>query len=345
MTRSSRDALLASLTALAALGAAEAALRLSGLGAELRAEDPLESRAGLLAALPFEPEVVVLGNSRARHGLDTGALEASLSPALGRPARAWNHGQGGVTGWSLLSGALRMLERARPPALAVLCLAPADLVEATPPELRHMTWSQGWRPGDLPALLRAGVGVEDALTAFGCSLAEVLRHRARLLSLLGGAPPGSPLPADAQGYKAEAPVPADLQRARALARAEGYRRELVGPGVRLSADKLGCLEEAVRRLRAAGVRVALVMSPASSPVAALNRAPGSVVPGLLAALEALAGRQGVPFWDHTRPPGLTDADFTDGDHLNRDGARRYTTWLAEEFLRPLLQDASPSGPR
>jgi hypothetical protein len=345
VTRASRDALLASLACALALGAGEAALRLSGLGEALRAEDPLESRAGLLAGLPFEPEVVVLGNSRARHGLDTAALEASLSPVLGRPARAWNHGQGGVTGWSILSSALRVLDRPRPPALAVILLAPADLVEATPPELRAMTWSKGWRPADLPALLRAGVGVEDALTALGCSLSELLRHRPRLLALLAGAPLGSPLGPDRQGYKDEAPVAPEVQRARALARAAGYRQELVGPGVRLSADKLGCVEEAVRRLRAAGVRVALVLSPASSPVADLNRAPGSRVPEILAALEALAARQGVPLRDHTRPPVLSDSDFTDGDHLNRDGARRYTTWLAEDCLRPLLSAPSPAGPR
>ncbi len=330
---------------IALLASAEAAVRLTGLAAALDAEDPLESRAAHLAALPVDPAVVALGNSRVRHGLDPGGLEAALGPALGPGALAWNHGLGGVTGWSILSTALRALDRPRPPALAVILLAPADLVEATPAELRHMTWAKGWRPGDLPALLRAGVGVEDSLTALAASLSDLLRHRPRLLALALGAPPGAPLGADHQGYKAEAPMPPEVQRSRALLRAEGYRQELVGPGARLSAGKLGCVEQAVRELRAAGTRVALVLSPASSPVAGLNQAPGSVVPALLAALEALAARQGVPLRDHTRPPVLTDADFTDGDHLNRDGARRYTTWLAGQHLLPWLGvPAPPPGP-
>jgi hypothetical protein len=334
--RANREALLAGLSALLVLAGSELAFRLSALCAGLEAEDMFQSRTRHLAALPSAPDLVVLGNSRVRHGLDTAALEEGAGRLLGRPVQAWNYGMGGVTGWSILSTALRVLDQPRPPAVALILLAPTDLVEATPPELRALTWSTLWRPGDLGALLRAGVGLEDALTAVASASLTGLRHRTRLLQLAGlgptpGPPLGPPLPPDRRGFKDEEPMPPEVQRARAVRRAAGYRDELVGAHVRLSDEKFGCVAEAVRRLEGAGARVALVLSPASEPVARLADEPGSRVPEIAARLEALAAERGVPFLDHTRPPVLTDADFTDGDHLNRLGARRYSLWLIEQL--------------
>lgn len=52
--------------------------------------------------------------------------------------------------------------------------------------------------------------------------------------------------------------------------------------------------------------------------------------------QGFANQHGVPFYDMSRAPGYTDADFIDPQHLDATGAQKYATWLASSVIGPLV---------
>lgn len=337
MTSNARKTWISVLTCLAAIVAAEIVFRFSSTRAKIESEALFSSRLAHFESLPLDPDVVALGNSRVRHGFDTGVAESLLAPSFKRPVAAWNFGMGGVTGQTILALSLRLLERPRPPQVVLIFLMPTDLVSTTFPELAHLVLEQLWKPRDLAAVLTAGAPLEDALTVLCCSLFQTVRHRIRILDwVLRGRDLGPALGPDRNGFVPDPIVPPGLQHSRATARAGGYREESVGKNVSLSEFKLGCVEEAVRKLKAAGVKVILVNSPASSPISALANEKDSVVPLYLERIQQIATNERVPFFDHLAPSFLSDADYTDGDHLNFKGAAKYTTFLVNQAILPAL---------
>ncbi len=340
MRRAQKDLLVSSAAMIAAVAALEIAFRGSELRRGLDAEDIFTARVAQHSMLAEDPDVVVMGNSRTRHGVDTAVIADLVGKDMGRRATAWSFGMGRATAVPQLAFALRSLDRPRPPLVVAMCVSPTNFVDTPRPDLDHKSLVKVWKLRDLPSVIRAGATPEEALTVAAASISSLLSNRVRLLEILmSHRSPGPAERVDVMGYAPLDPVAPASQAARAMGRAAGYRKDLVGPSIGLSGFKLGCLREAIRRLRAAGVAVVVVNSPASGAVRALDGEPGSLVPAYLEAVKGIASSMGVPFFDHEAPPGMTDADFTDGDHLSRTGAARYTGILVREAILPAL------GPR
>ncbi|MBN1769801.1 MAG: hypothetical protein JXB32_00960, partial [Deltaproteobacteria bacterium] len=107
------------------------------------------------------------------------------------------------------------------------------------------------------------------------------------------------------------------------------------PAAAVGEEMLGYLDAALRRLRAAGTAVAVVNTTSASPLLEIY-GPDSIYDEYLARVRAVCAAVGVPFHDHLRNPVTTDADFTDGDHMHRNGARKYTRYVVADVVLPLF---------
>jgi hypothetical protein len=336
MMTEKRQALTSLGVMLAALLVCELAFRTSDLRDRLEMEDIFTSRLHHYRSLGDDPDVVVVGNSRVRHGIDPGIIRDIVEKRTGEAPVVFNLGMGGVVAQPQLALSLRMLDRPRRPRVVVLLVSPTNFLASEKPELAHNIRTKLWRPADIPSVIRAGGSAQDVLTIAVSASLTTMSHRSRILDvLLDHECPGPAMGPDEDGFTPVEPVAPAVQRSRARSRAQGYRGELVSDSAELSDFKLGCLDEAVRRLGAEGVGVVIVNSPASTPIQHLAIEKGSVVPEYLRRVQQIAESRGVVFLDHLAPPVLSDRDFADGDHLDVGGARRYTAFLVEQAILPV----------
>jgi hypothetical protein len=321
-----------------ALAGLEIAFRVSDLRRRLDAEETFVSMEDNLAAAAVAPDVIAIGNSRVYHGVDPSIIERLVKRHARREIVAWNLGRGGIIATAQLAMLRRALDGPRPPRLVLLYVEPAGFLRYTSPELGYEVLTKPWRLGDLPSLVRAGAGAEELFEVAAGALLSTMRHRGRILDVLvRGERPGKAEPMGRHGFKSPRPVNGETQHKLAVKRGEKYRKQYDGPssGYRLSELKLGSLRESLRLCREAGVKAVIVASPSTATVRKMASGPKTVVPLFDRAMKAIAREARVPYLDHSSPPVLTDDNYADGNHMDRIGAARYTTWLTYEVILPV----------
>ena len=334
------DLLVTALVCLAALVGLDIVFRTGGLKVALDEESHYRRRPLEYAKLDRPPDVVFVGDSRILHGLDPLAAEAALAEA-GLPLGAYNLGLSGAPPLAQLTLAGLALSRDPPPRVAVLFVSPYMVSTRIEPTLSRESLHTLYALRDLPWMVSAGAQVEDLLDVLTSNLFRSLAYRGRLVRLLFDREwPGSPAPLGEQGFLPMGPVPPALQAARARGRAQGYRTELSRPEAAVGAEMLGYLDAALRRFQAAGTAVAVVNTTSASPLLEIY-GPDSIYDEYLARVRAVCADNRVPFHDHLRNPVTTDADFTDGDHMHREGARKYTRFVVADVILPLLGGRDP----
>ncbi len=321
------------------INSAEIFFRSTKLYEEMLRQDMFSSKLKYFNGLDFDPDVIAMGNSRVRHGIDTRIIDDILSEHLHRTTRSWNFGMGGVNAYSFLPLSLRILERKHKPLVVVIGIAPADFVNETPRALSHLVFSRPWQPSDLYDALLAGANSEQAMEIFLNSSYELLSFRPTLVDvLLRNRKLGPSIGPDFFGYKQEHVAPPGLQPIRATNRARGYRKELVGKDKSTGPFKLGCFRVALMRLVDAGLKVVVVAMPESSQVHHIASEPDSAVSAIFGSVRNTCEKMGVRFEDLSSPDWLDDNCFTDGDHMNLNGAHTFTTFLVNEIIIPELND-------
>lgn len=285
-------------------------------------------------SIDFDPEVVFLGDSRAMYGVDPEAVSRAVEAWARRPLPGYNLALPGAPPIAQLALVDHVLGRGRAPRFVVLHVSPYMFSTANDPRrVREALYSVYTLPGVLHAL-RAGMPLEDALTAAAHASSELLRYRrGLLLHVLDGYELGAPLPISRAGVESMPPVPYETRRRAARARAREFARMLARPRARFDGHQLRYLEAALRRLRGAGAEVVLVSSP-EGPLLAREGGPRTIVPEYAARVSSLASRLGVAFYDYRRTGALRDFEFADGDHMTRAGALRYSALLARDVLAP-----------
>ncbi|NMC71011.1 MAG: hypothetical protein GYA57_13235 [Myxococcales bacterium] len=329
------DLLVTVLVCLAVLAGLDVAFRTSALRGALDRENHYRLRPIEYAKLERPPDVVFIGDSRTLHALDPAAAEEALAEA-GLSLSAYNLGLSGAPPMAQLALAGLALSRRPPPRVVLLFVSPYMVSTRIEPTLSRESLHTLYAWRDLPWMVAAGARVEDILDVFTSNLFRALAYRGRLVRLVFERQwPGPPAVMGEKGFQALGRVPPGVQAERARSRANGYRTELSRPAAAVGGEMLGYLDAALRRLREAGVAVAVVNTTSASALLEIY-GPDSIYDEYLARVRAVCAARGVPFHDHLRNPVTTDADFTDGDHMNRDGARKYTRFVVREVVLPLL---------
>jgi hypothetical protein len=114
----------------------------------------------------------------------------------------------------------------------------------------------------------------------------------------------------------------------------------------VSGSNLSSLEAVIALARESGAQVLIVEMPYHGSLLELPGEDGEIHPAMRdldafiqvvnADIEAIADRQGVPYWEAGRVAIFSDDSWHDRYHLNRSGSQIFTRWLAEEFSRAVL---------
>jgi|GEM_PF-3447280 len=323
------------LVCLVVLAGLDLAFRTSALRAVLDRESHYRLRALEYAKLDRPPDVVFLGDSRTLHSLDPVAAEQALAEA-GLSLSAYNLGLSGAPPMAQLTLAGLALSREPPPRVVLLFVSPYMVSTRIDPTLSRESLHTLYGLRDLPWMVAAGARVEDILDVLTSNLFRALAYRGRLVRLVFDRQwPGPPAAMGVKGFLALGRVPPGVQADRARRRANGYRTELSRPAAAVGDEMLGYLDATLRRLQEAGVAVAVVNTTSASALLEIY-GPDSIYDEYLARVRAVCAARGVPFHDHLRNPVTSDADFTDGDHMNGEGARNYTRFVVRNVVLPLL---------
>jgi hypothetical protein len=341
---SRREALcliLACAAMLVALAAAELAFRYGGS----RRAMARESRHGGLALayddLPASPDLVFIGDSRIIHGVDPAVIEAVTAEETGRGWTGFNLGLAGAPPAGDLGWVGHILAKDPPPRAVVLFISEymfsnlQDRTNATEPIRALYGVADAW------SAWRAGMSVEDALTAVSMDLFSTLRFRRRILArVFDGRKIARPEPLGEDGFVRLDQVDFATQHQRAIGRSRAPQL-LLGPTARIDEMQFEYLRASIARLQDAGVRVALATAPTASPMWKYFRDDNLYAP-IMARVKAIADEAGIPFVDYRATLLVDDQYFSDGDHLDGDGATRLSVQLARKVLIPLL---APSAAR
>jgi hypothetical protein len=288
------------------------------------------------------PEVVLIGNSILREGVDAEALSRRtghrcLEVVRGGAASAW---------WYL---ALKnQVVAARPlPELVVIVFRDHFLTEpgfrVTGKYRRRLDALSG---ADEPVLARLAYGeapgslLERSLPLYGrrAELREDLERVVKdaWVGRLLGLEPGGVDAALERVFRREALDPARLGSLQAESEAPAAGVYAFGARVEHS-----FLPEIVEVARAHGVRLVFARAKRRRDLA-----PGAEPPELVAYLrdlEAWLAARGIPLLDFSHDPRLVEAHYADGDHLGPEGRRLFTELLAEA-LAPHLDGTGGGGP-
>ncbi len=359
---SGRQLVVALLVALGAIVAFDQAFRAHPIYHGLLAEKRYTALPASVRDGDDSPDIVFLGDSRTIHGVSSAVIERELSRALraqrlklsGRGAsspppgeppedpgvRALNLGLPGAPPLTHLGWVGYLEDLPRPPRYAVVMVSEYMFGSRIGPALSRESIRALWKYDDVVTAVAAGMPVEDALTAFTDDLLRTLRLRRRVLAwVLDGEEPGKPVNLGVHGYVAAPRVKASTQRARARHRASAYRRELSAPAV-LNEEQLSYFEATLDRLAAMGTKVLVTTTPSSSPLWRNQSLP--VVEQSYRRVAAAAARQ-VPFVRYRDTAVVDDTYFSDGDHLDPEGAIRYSVKLARNVLIPWISSRSPGA--
>jgi hypothetical protein len=279
-------------------------------------------RRELEARLP-NLEVLVTGGSVALNGID--------ADALGVPA--FNVGSGSQTlhyDVAIVSRYLDRLPRLRMVLIAHPFLYLHTELRNAPEAWRQHFYSVFWdvpveRPGDqlvtiqrhsYIALYTPRTAIEYALKGADAALTEGFHAT-------GWLPVAVPSPA----VRAAGLDPAWMK-----VRAEGHREQMRGESL---TRNLAELEAFAAALRARGVLLVMTWVPGAPGYS--ERFGAGTLAEVRADIAGLEQRAGVRFFDYSRDPRFGPNDFYNADHLDENGARKWTAMLAAEVVQPLLK--------
>jgi len=334
---SGRGLILALVVMVAAVVGANAVFAGTDLARGLRDEARYTALPAAFDALPWDPDVVFMGDSRVI--LDPGDLERELAAGLGRELRVFSLNQPGGPPITHLAWTGYLVDREDPPELVVILLSEFMFGTGLDVTLSRESVPSMWRAEDALTALMAGMPAEDVLTGVMCDSFSALRFRRGALRLLfDGGDPRPPANLGVQGFHPSPRVDARTQHHRALGRAAAYKKEL-SPPAEVNEEQLAYFAATIDRLHDAGIKVVVTTSPASTPLWPNHRLP--LYEASFARAEAIAAERGVPFFDYKETAVVPDPYFSDGDHLTAEGARRYTIQLARNVLVPFLAGTAP----
>ena len=291
------------------------------------------------------PDVVLIGNSILREGVDTEALSLRTGRRCLAVVRS-----GAASAWWYLALKNQVAAAAHPPELVVVVFRDHFLTE---PEFRvagkYRRALDALAGAEEPVLARLAYGEPPAGGALERAL-PLYRRRAELregleravkdawVGRILGLAPGGVDAALERVFRREA---LDAERLGAL---QAESEAPAAPGVYAFPARVehSFLPEIVEVARARGIRLVFVRAKRQRDLAA-----GAEPPELrayLRDLEAWLGERGIPLLDFSRDPRLVEAHFADGDHL-RPAGRAVFTELLGEALAPYLDPAAGSASR
>ncbi len=331
------------------LVAAELAFRSSDLHERLRAQDRYTALSHHLAhEVTEDPDVVFLGDSRTINGVRPDVVERAVADLTGQEITAYNLGLQGSVPMVHLAWVDHLIHRASPPRLVVIHTAPYQYSTIMDPAQARKAIPSLFTARGAWHALSAGMLVEQALQILGCNALSSLRYRQALLAMVfEGQQPGEPVWHGEQGYIGCDSVELTTQRHRAVRRAAEYARraavyarETRRPQAELDVQQRRYLETTIERLHEHGVQVALVTSPVAVATR-FNDGRRAIYGEYREMLDEIAAEHGVPLADHREQGVLPDYYFVDGDHATEAGALRYSTYLAQTVVAPVLDSAAP----
>lgn len=282
-------------------------------------------------------DIGIIGDSRVLHGVDPRVVQRVLREETGRTFTVWNAGLPGAPPMAHLAWIERFLSHSHRPRLVVLSISPNAFGSLLPDPPSRESLTAIYRMRDLPAALRAGARVEDLATITTANLFHTFAYRARFLRILlhgeGLEPAAIP---GLQGFGPLGSVAPAEQDRRARHRLIGYANEMHRMSAHFGNEQIGYFRECLRRLHSAGIRTLLMNSPSSTQLDAAY-GPQSMYSQHMAFVRREAAVYGLPLIDVEHSPAITDADFTDGDHLSLAGAARFSTWLARTHLARVVR--------
>jgi hypothetical protein len=293
----------------------------------------------LRAAHPGRPLVLALGSSRTQMALSP--ADMGFAGAPGAPL-VYNFGQAGAGPVHMLLTFDRLRDAGVKPAFVLLEFFPAALTTDGPAEQVFKTWGPRLGVGDLRRL--APYCADPTALRREWAANRVAPWYALRLTLMSHWQPGW-LPwfhqrgflweqLDAHGCS---PFPYQPVHPDARAAWVAQARDQYGPALgnyRIGTSSDRALRELVGRCRAAGVPVALYITP-EGPAFRSWYAP-QTRQTLDAYLAALRTDLAVPVFDATA--GFVEEDFADGHHLLKGSAARFSRTLAAEYLRGWVGD-------
>ncbi len=282
--------------------------------------------------------VVVLGSSRAYHGMATDELSESLSRELGRPVSVYN---GALPGCGAITELLtwRRLQRdgVRPDLLLVEALPGFLRDDATLYELsetrmpaNHLRWTDlplldRYRAGTRPTL-RRDVALMEAATLYSRRLGILHARFPDLLSADEAAlltPPGPEFLSDDTPLSVRAKYRGWAQR--------DYKIAL--PMINPDGSAGQALRELLASCRQTGTPAILVLMPEGPRFRSWY--PAGKLSEVQHWLEQLGRDEGAGFVNAEEWIG--EEDFLDSHHLLHRGAKRFAARLGREYLLPALQ--------
>lgn len=293
-------------------------------------------------------DVVIVGSSRIYHGANAPLLSELASNALGKPTTVYNLGvpAGDLPGYVLsVDDVLR--SGLKKPRLFVFGMSPiewtccpATSVPSSP------KWIAAVRPRHAWTLFASASDPEEAFTDLTLGLFQSFGARTHVLaSVLRDTPPqGVANPGDLGWASFGWAVSPSVQASRAEGRANAYRPNFYPPKHFDRAGSDRYFRAALARLEGAGVSVAVVGTPQARQLD-INNDAASYYGEYVAYLTAQAEAHGTTFVNYNDFPGLTNADFGDGDHLLVGGSIKFSRLLSEEVIVPHLSGKKPQARR
>lgn len=311
------------------------------------------------------PDVVYLGSSRTVYGIDAPLVDSTLRGQSDRGVLSCNAGAIGSTFEQDYYTLKRLIADGHAPKAAVETLWEWNInVNASRPapdaadhfaQVEHLASlsdlprllprfaSNGWNP----LQLAVGFVAEKTIPLYGERIGILKTLCGPVLagpcgenvSRLDGATAHIYTTADRQGWIA-APEPsiAQLSRAKVAAnRAHGwtYMRSQER-NFQIGGLEISYLNQLLTLAARHHVRVALVVPPLSQYFWDYFSGPTSWAQ-VMAFWQGTARAHGAAFYDESRAPGYTDADFVDPQHLSSAGAHTFSRWLARAVVPPLVR--------
>lgn len=287
-------------------------------------EDKVEYLRNFAAGHPVD--VLFVGNSTTQAGIDPAAFDAARS-AIGADGSSFNASIEGVPP-SVNREFLKMYLRSVKPQTVLIGLTPQDL-NANSPWAKDMDDRAGHS-------INLQAGARDSLMgyvlAFLLDNSELFRYRFVLHQMLlrgGSYPPHPDVYFDERGFHAIDRSLADFspsERLQAQNRAGVLNYDPQG-------EQADALKEMVATIRSHGAQAVLVNMPLSDHYYANFDSPDDYQT-YRDALQRLADDLAVPVWDLEALPEenqFGDSEFGDLNHLNRVGAERLSTILAQRY--------------
>lgn len=289
-------------------------------------------------------DVIIVGSSRIYHGAMSPLIAQLASDALGKPISVYNMGipSGDVPGYVLTAEDV-LRKGLKTPTLFVFAMSPIEWTCCPATSLPSSArWVSSVRPNHALPLFVSASDPEEAFTDLTIGLFQSYGSRTHVLNKLlrNETPPWRADPGSNGWVSFGWPVDPGTQNARATGRAAAYAPYFYAP---MHFDRKGTHKyfmHAVDRLESRGVKIAIVGTPQARQLDRNNDDVG-YYPQYVAYLTEQAKLHGTEFVNFNSFPGLTNADFADGDHLVEMGAAKFSRLLAERVIIPALRGEKP----